>query len=148
MQFDQLHPTVKLFAIEMQKELDANNNKGNWELRRDVNLHLIELEYHKAKLLIALRAVDKPAVKEYLADCANLLMFIGASGLLYKEEKKALRKTNVSASLPLTDSDEWFVNNLKCIIDFEIELVKKGKQICVDRKKINKWISNNGGNDR
>jgi serine protease inhibitor len=67
------------------------------------------------------------------------------------EQAKAMEKEQIEQSYKdgwnAEDfgSDEWFINNLKCIIDLQIHLIKKGKQICIDRKEINKWVSDNGG---
>lgn len=67
---------VRKFAQNMQDELNSNSKKGNWEEFTNINSILLELEYHKAKLLMALRDGDKDKVKEYIADCANELLFL------------------------------------------------------------------------
>ena len=75
---------VKDFAEQMQKELDDNSHKEDWRGWNDLNAMLWELEYHKGKLLIAIKDDEKKLVKEYIADCANILMFIGNAGELYR----------------------------------------------------------------
>lgn len=74
---------VEKFAIQMQKELDANQHKGDWREWTDIPDMFMEFEYHKGKLLKAIKDNDKPRVKEFIADCANILMFIGNAGQLY-----------------------------------------------------------------
>jgi hypothetical protein len=78
-----MNKKIKLFAEEMQKELKANESKGNWEEFININEILIEFEYHKAKLIIELRKGDKTKCKEYIADCANILLMLGNAGQLY-----------------------------------------------------------------
>lgn len=87
-----LDPQVIEFAKQMQNELFANVRKhGNgWRNWRDVDAMLNELEYHKAKLIIALNPkkgkADYALVKELIADCANFLLFIGNAGNLYLDD--------------------------------------------------------------
>jgi len=71
------------FAEAMQNELDANSHKGDWQEWSDIEAMIAELEWHKAKLLFALKENDKDKCKEYIADCANILLFIGNVGGLY-----------------------------------------------------------------
>lgn len=80
-----LHTKVERFAADMTRELEANAHKGLWEEWDDVNEMIAELEWHKAKLLMAMREGDKDKVREHLADCGNILMFIGNAGNLYDE---------------------------------------------------------------
>jgi hypothetical protein len=63
----------------------------------------------------------------------------------YHEEKvkSVSSKTILTDISKLKDSDEWFVNNLKCIIDLQVNLVKNGRQICIDRAEIMNWIGLN-----
>lgn len=81
-----INPKVQRFAADMTRELKANEHKGNWEEWGTVEEMICELEYHKAKLLIALREGDKSRVREHLADCGNILMFIGNAGGLYEAD--------------------------------------------------------------
>jgi len=90
---------IKDFAEQMQKELDDNSHKEDWRKWNDLNEMLWELEYHKGKLLIAIKDNDKKLVKEYIADCANILMFIGNAGELYRTDED-----------PYTDQSFFFMN--------------------------------------
>lgn len=83
----EIHPVALEFARRMTVELKANEHKGDWSDWRDVKEMLYELEWHKAKLMEALHYNKKEQVKEHLADCANILMFIGNAGHLYEDAK-------------------------------------------------------------
>lgn len=87
-----IHPMALALAKDMTFELKANEHKGDWSDWRDVTAMLSELEWHKAKLMHALRDNDKDRVREYIADCANILMFIGNAGYLYEDAKEACKK--------------------------------------------------------
>jgi hypothetical protein len=67
---------IVLFSQIMQYELESNSYKGDWREFRNINNILLELEWHKAKLLIALKDNDSSKIKEYIADCANNLLFL------------------------------------------------------------------------
>ena len=68
----------------MQQELDNNSHKGNWETFTDENQILEEFDYHYDKLQnIRLTNRDPQLLKEHIADCANILMFLGNSFKLY-----------------------------------------------------------------
>lgn len=67
---------ISIFLNLMQSELDNNSHKGNWKEFKDVNKILLELEWHKSKLYVALKTGDKNDIKELIADCANTLMFL------------------------------------------------------------------------
>jgi len=74
---------IEQFAQLMQTELTANECKGNWKLFLDEKDILHELEYHKAKLLFALKFDDEEGIKEHTADCANyLMMLLNSKGLI------------------------------------------------------------------
>jgi hypothetical protein len=80
----ELHPKVLAFAEQMQTELNNNAHKGDWDEFRDVKEIIHEFEYHKAKLILALgKKEPHQECKELIADCANILMFLGNSGNLY-----------------------------------------------------------------
>lgn len=79
-----IHPKIAWFARDMQAELRQNAHKGNWEGWGTPESMLLELEYHKAKLLIALRDKKPDLIREYLADCGNFLLFIGNHHGLYE----------------------------------------------------------------
>lgn len=78
-----LDPRIQLFTELMQKELEDNSHKGPWEEWTNITEMISELEWHKAKLLFALKENDKEKCKEYIADCANILFFIGNAVKLY-----------------------------------------------------------------
>lgn len=66
------------FLSLMRKELHANSGKGDrpgW-LRMDANTALLEVYYHLAKLQKAVRNNDGPAIQEYSADVANMVMMV------------------------------------------------------------------------
>lgn len=94
----ELHPKVLAFAKQMQTELDNNQHKGDWNKWRNVQEILNEFEYHKSKLLIALRKKEPhEECKELIADCANILMFLGNTGELYSD--------NLSQGTIITNND-------------------------------------------
>lgn len=45
-----------------------------------------ELEYHKAKMMLAIRVDNRQAVKEYIADSANFLLAIGDALDIYSDD--------------------------------------------------------------
>lgn len=75
---------IEKFAEQMQIELDENSYKGNWENFKDPNEIDIELDYHLTKLRNSVKQKDKERIKEYIADCANLLLMLGNSYELYE----------------------------------------------------------------
>lgn len=80
-----LDKEVYNFAMNMQKQLDINTElkNQNWHNYTDIKNILIDIEYHKAKLLMALKEDNPGAIAEYIADCANILMFLGAAIGMY-----------------------------------------------------------------
>lgn len=83
----EINVKIMRFAERMQKELNANAHKGDWNTWRNIMEILNDLEYHKAKLMIALKKDDShEEVKELIADCANILMFLGNAGNLYEQD--------------------------------------------------------------
>jgi len=77
---------VELFKNDMLSELKKNHHKGSILNFCDFNQIITELEYHKAKLFLAIRMKNKGAIKEYLADVANYLLAIGNLFEVYNEE--------------------------------------------------------------
>lgn len=68
-----LNDDIQKFALAMQVELDANTHKGNYkEYRPTLEETEKELNYHFQKFINADTDEEK---REYLADCANILMF-------------------------------------------------------------------------
>lgn len=60
------------FADIMQRELDANRNKGNWAAwQPSASVLVSELMQHVGKLCYALATADKARVTEHAADTAN-----------------------------------------------------------------------------
>lgn len=82
---------IERFAKQMQIELDKNSHKGSVLDWKGIHNKIADLEYHKAKLIMSLRSGEKEATKEYIADCANILLSIGHEGGLYNNESE---KTN------------------------------------------------------
>lgn len=68
--------SIHLFAENMQKELNANDHKGNWKDFKDRKIIMAELEHHLCKLYNALNENNNEKMKEYIADCANNLLFL------------------------------------------------------------------------
>ena len=61
------------FVKQMEKELQENQIKGNWEDWKPTKQEwLWEIQYHMAKLQIAIQNNEKENIKEYSADVANL----------------------------------------------------------------------------
>lgn len=88
----QIKTELKLakFSREMSKELRNNEDKGNWEDFTEVDEIISELNYHIDKLYAKVYDVKrgskpKEELKEHIADCANILMFLGNSYGLYDE---------------------------------------------------------------
>lgn len=83
---------VEFFKQAMLNELNANSDKGNLEEFKDFNKIIAEMEYHKAKMLLAVRMKNKQALKEYIADTANYLFMLGNLFGIYEwdfEDKKS-----------------------------------------------------------
>jgi len=99
----ELHPKVLEFAQQMQAELDNNSHKGDWNEFRDVKEILHEIEYHKAKLIIALgKKAPHTECKELIADCANFFMMLGNACELYSDyHKEAKEYKNDRRRFPL-----------------------------------------------
>lgn len=76
---------IERFKDRMLLELEKNRHKGTILATKDFNFIVTELEYHKAKMLIAVRINNKQALKEYIADTANFLFALGNLGGLYDD---------------------------------------------------------------
>lgn len=83
---EELETKVERFKNHMLRELKANSHKGSILDFKDFDKIITELEYHKAKMLIAIRCNNKYATKEYIADTANFLFCLGNLGGLYDNE--------------------------------------------------------------
>lgn len=78
---------IEKFKNWMIRELEVNEkNKGFITDFINFEKIITELEYHKAKLLIAIRCDNKHAVKEYIADTANFLFCLGNLGGVYDDD--------------------------------------------------------------
>lgn len=77
---------IERFKNSMLKELNNNEHKGSILDFGNFESIITELEYHKAKALIAIRLNNKQAVKEYIADTANILFALGNAGGLYDDD--------------------------------------------------------------
>lgn len=71
------------FKQSMIKENNDNAHKGNILDWYNIDEMLSELEWHKAKLLFALKDKDSARIKEHLADCGNFLVAIGNACEVY-----------------------------------------------------------------
>lgn len=69
--------------IELSKNMDKTGDISNW---KGVGDKLTDLEYHKAKLYFAIKENNNFPIKEYIADCANILFSIGDELELYEED--------------------------------------------------------------
>lgn len=75
---------IEEFASWMDRELRANLHKGDWLEFKDLDMIFKELERHKIKLNKALKDNDIERIREYLADCANNLVFIANATKCFK----------------------------------------------------------------
>lgn len=68
---------IPAFISQMEKELEANQHKGDWSLWQPTREEAVrELSHHQNKLVAAVQAGDADLVSEYTADVANLAMKI------------------------------------------------------------------------
>jgi len=82
-----MNSKIQKFAEAMQKEIDDNSRKGDWETFTDKKGIWSEFFHHLNKLESTLRKDDDPELlKEYIADCSNILMMLGNSYKLYDNE--------------------------------------------------------------
>lgn len=62
------------FTNQMKVQLENNSHKGTIFDFKNFESIITELEYHKAKMFLAIRTKEWGAVKEYIADQANFLL--------------------------------------------------------------------------
>jgi hypothetical protein len=79
-----MNSKILKFAIRMEVELYENSRKGDWNTFKDEDEILKEFDHHYNKLKFALNNNDPMMIKEYIADCANNLLFLGNSRNLYE----------------------------------------------------------------
>ena len=96
---------LERFKNQMLKELKNNQHKGLITEFTDFDKIMTELEYHKAKMIIAIRYDNKQAIKEYIADTANFLFALGNIGGLYDDDFIDL---NDNESIELNKDIEMF----------------------------------------
>ena len=77
---------IDRFSEQMKIELKNNSHKPPIVEFQDFNKIIVELEYHKSKIFMAIRDENRNAIKEYIADTANMLFALGNSFGLYDEE--------------------------------------------------------------
>lgn len=80
---DRFKDVAEAFKQQMIKENNDNTHKGDILDWKNVDEMLSELEWHKAKLLFAMKNNKPEEVKEHLADCGNFLLAIGNAWNLY-----------------------------------------------------------------
>ncbi len=78
---------IRIFADDMMSELRKNSHKGSILEFTDFDKIVTELEYHKAKLFLAIRLKNKGAIREYLADTGNFLVAIGNVCDVFSDER-------------------------------------------------------------
>jgi hypothetical protein len=82
-----MNSKIQKFAEAMQKEISDNSRKGDWETFTDKNSIWSEFFRHLNKLeTVCLNEEDPKLVKEYIADCGNILMMLGNAYKLYENE--------------------------------------------------------------
>lgn len=72
------------FVASMEIEQVNNEYKGaitDWDA--SVEEKMFDFDYHMAKLHIAMKEEKKGAIREFIADCANILLAIGDSYGVY-----------------------------------------------------------------
>lgn len=92
---------VQIFKEDMLSELNKNSHKGSILDFKDFNGIITELEYHKAKLFLAIRVKNKGAIREYLADTANFLLAIGNLFEVYEIEKDSSKSFEINREVEL-----------------------------------------------
>jgi hypothetical protein len=83
-----MNDKVRRFAEEMEIQLKNNSRKGTIFDFKDFEGIITELEYHKAKMMIAIRMGNLKASKEYIADSANFLLALGNLLELYEQDSE------------------------------------------------------------
>lgn len=82
------------FVKRMKRELLNNEHKGDWKQFLEVDDIESEIFYHISKLKIAIEKEDKVKAREFIADSANLLLFLGHAHGLYENSKVVERLTH------------------------------------------------------
>lgn len=71
-----LSPEIAAFALDMQRELDANAHKGQPGSWRECSPEWLwnDTMYHAAKMIYAMKHGEADKVSEFAADVANMAM--------------------------------------------------------------------------
>ena len=93
----------RIFADDMVSELIKNSHKESILEIENFEQIITELEYHKAKLFLAIRVKNYGAIREYLADTGNFLMAIGNFFDVYSNE------SNIDKCFEINKDVELFV---------------------------------------
>ena len=88
---------MHLFMESMIHELENNSKKGCVSEWIGIDRKIVDLEYHKAKLLLSIRERNFFAQREYIADCANILFSMGLELGLYDHRNET---PNMESVLP------------------------------------------------
>lgn len=77
------------FMQTMLNELENNaQNKGSVTEWEGLQEKIFDLEYHKSKLMLAIKEENEEAIQEFIADCANTLLSIGDEYGIYDDDIK------------------------------------------------------------
>lgn len=79
----EINNDILMFASDMNQELENNKHKGDYKNFTNKKDILSELDYHINKLKAAIENDVDFEIKEYIADCGNILMFLGNSYNFY-----------------------------------------------------------------
>lgn len=96
---------VNRFKDQMLIELENNSRKGSVLDWKEFNDKIVDLEYHKSKLLFAIKEDNLFAIREYIADCANILLSIGYGFGLYSESIENPQKESIFVDNPIEIRD-------------------------------------------
>lgn len=104
------------FALNMKQELENNrSSKGDISSWKGIQAKVADFEYHKAKLIMAIKEDNQEAIAEFIADCGNILLAIGDEYNLYEtprvnEEKTQKMKGGIFETMNVKDvrpSTNW-----------------------------------------
>lgn len=89
---------IKLYRFVRQMAIEQNNNshKGSILAWEGLEEKVFDFDYHKGKLMLAIKEENKDAIKEFIADCANILLSIGEEFDLYEKESTNSERTNIT----------------------------------------------------
>lgn len=96
-----INKKISRFSNQMLVELRNNDAKGSITKWKGIRDKLIDLEYHKAKLLVAIKTKNEFAIREYIADCANILFSIGDEFSIYDNDCEKVNKEAIFIDNPI-----------------------------------------------